>query len=112
MGGIFDCYNNNNETVNNIKSGKIFSHNDIDIKEYIGEVYRILKNGTHCYIFTNWSNLDNIVEESEKVGFRLQNILVWAKDNKICSHFYMHQVEFILLFRKRSIKKYKQYGNF
>ena len=32
------------------RKGKIFTHNDIDIKEYIGEFYRTLKADSHCYI--------------------------------------------------------------
>lgn len=44
--------------------------------------------------------MNEIITETEKVGFRLQNILIWAKDNKVCNHYYMNQCEFILLFRK------------
>lgn len=76
-GGIFDSFNNTDENIDNLKKGKIFSYNDIKISEYIGEVYRVLKNGSHCYLFTNWSNLNEIITETEKVGFKLQNILVW-----------------------------------
>ena len=32
------------------KQGKIFKHNDIKPQEYIPELYRILKEGSHCYI--------------------------------------------------------------
>ncbi len=101
MSGIFDCYESTEENITNIKRGKIFRNNDIKIKEYIGEVYRVLKNGSHCYLFSNWSNLNDIITESEKVGFKLQNILVWGKDNKVCNKYYMNQCEYILFFRKR-----------
>ena len=74
---MFDFFNNSQENIDNIKNGKIFTNNDIYITEYIGEVYRILKEGSHCYLFTNWSNINRIITESEKVGFKLQNILVW-----------------------------------
>ena len=77
------------ENINNITAGKIFTHNDIKINEYIGEVYRILKQKSHCYLFSNWSNLNQIITETEKVGFKLQNVLVWAKDNKVMNHYYM-----------------------
>lgn len=111
MGGIFDSYNNSQENINNLKSGRIFNNNNIKINEYIGEVYRVLKNSSHCYIFSNWSNLNEIITETEKVGFKLQNVLVFEKDNKVCNKYYMNQCEYILFFRKRKSKKYKQYGN-
>lgn len=109
---MFNSFENTEENINNIKNGKIFTHNDIKITEYIGEVYRVLKNGTHAYIFSNWSNLNEIITETEKVGFKLQNVLVWAKNNKVANHYYMGQCEYILMFRKRKFKKYQQYGNF
>ena len=37
--------------------GKVFNHNDITIKDYASEIYRILKDGSHCYIMTNHKNL-------------------------------------------------------
>ena len=36
--------------------GKIFKHNDIKPIEYIPEFYRLLKDGSHCYIMTNHVN--------------------------------------------------------
>ncbi len=110
MGGIFDSYTNSQENINNIKSGKIFNNNDIKINEYIVEVYRVLKNSSHCYIFSNWSNLNEIITETEKVGFKLQNVLVWEKDNKVCNKYYMNQTEFILFFRKGNSKNINNMG--
>ena len=100
MGGIFNSFNNTNENIQNIKEGKIFANNEIEIDEYIREIYRVLKDCSHCYLFSNWSNLNNIITKTEEVGFKLQNILIWAKDNKVCNKYYMNQCEFILFFRK------------
>lgn len=61
-------------------------------------------------MFSNWSNLNRIITETEKVGFKLQNILVWAKDNKVMNHYYMGQTEFILLFRKGGAKDINDMG--
>lgn len=61
-------------------------------------------------MFSNWSNLNRIITETEKVGFKLQNILVWAKDNKVMNHYYMGQTEFILLFRKGEAKDINDMG--
>ena len=44
-------------TEDRTRKGKIFAHNDIDIKDYIGEFYRILKADSHCYIMCNNVNL-------------------------------------------------------
>lgn len=50
-GGMFNSYSNTEENIKNIKKGKIFTHNDIKITAYIGEVYRVLKErNTRIYI--------------------------------------------------------------
>lgn len=36
------------------KNGKIFTHNDCDIANYLPELFRVLKDGTHCYIMCNY----------------------------------------------------------
>lgn len=89
MGGMFDTYNNSNKTIENIKKGKIFENNNINIDDYIGEIYRILKDKSHCYLFSNWSNINEIITKTEQAGLKLQNVLVWAKDNKVCNKYYM-----------------------
>lgn len=40
---MFNSYDDSNENKDNVKSGKIFTYNNIKISEYIGEVYRVLK---------------------------------------------------------------------
>ena len=35
------------------KRGTIFEQNNISCREYLPEFYRVLKNGTHCYIMIN-----------------------------------------------------------
>ena len=61
-------------------------------------------------MFTNWSNLNNIINKSLEVGFKLQNILVWVKDNKVMNHYYMGQCEYILFFRKGGAKDINDMG--
>lgn len=39
------------------KKGNIFEHNDIKISDYAPEFYRLLKDGSHCYVMTNNLNL-------------------------------------------------------
>ena len=82
------------------KSGKVFNFNDINPSEYAKEFYRVLKNGSHCYVMTNHVNLIDMLNEFTKVGFHFIKSLIWDKGNKIMGRFYMSQFEYILFFRK------------
>lgn len=93
-----------------VQSGKLFEHNDIEFSEWLPEVYRVLKDGTHAYIMVNGVNLADLQKASEKVGFRYQNILVWKKNNATMNHFYMQCLEFILMLRKGSSRDVNDMG--
>lgn len=81
-------------------NGKLFVHNDIEFSEWLPEVYRVLKFGTHCYIFCNGRNLMRLQIEAEKVGFAYQNTLVWDKGNVTPNRYYMGACEFVLMLKK------------
>lgn len=91
-------------------SGKVFKHNDIKPQEYIPEFYRILKEGTHCYIMTNHVNLYEILTVAKETGFHFIKSLIWNKGNKIMGQAYMSQFEYILFFRKGKFKKINKCG--
>lgn len=80
--------------------GKVFSNNCIEPEQYFPEIYRLLKEGSHCYIMTNHVNLQHILNVATNCGFHFIKSLVWVKDNKIIGQFYMSQFEYILFFRK------------
>lgn len=80
--------------------GTIFKHNDIKPSEYIPEFYRLLKDGSHCYIMTNHVNLQEMINVATECGFKFIKSLIWNKGNKIMGRFYMSQFEYILFFRK------------
>lgn len=80
--------------------GKIFKHNSISPTQYIPEFFRILKDGSHCYIMTNHVNLQQILNVATECGFHFIKSLIWDKRNKIMGRFYMSQFEYILFFRK------------
>lgn len=82
------------------KKGMVFEHNDIDISDYLPELYRVLKDGTHCYIMCNNYNLPHFFEVIGKSDFHFTRLLVWDKRNKICGRYYMAQTEFIFMLRK------------
>jgi site-specific DNA-methyltransferase (adenine-specific) len=88
------------ENYENTKSGKMFEHNDISFEDWLPEIYRVLKDDTHCYIMINGLNLSELQKQAEKVGFIYQNILVWEKNNATPNKFYMQKLEFILMLRK------------
>lgn len=90
--------------------GKIFKHNNIKPQEYIPEFYRLLKDGSHCYIMTNHVNLQEILNVATNSGFKFVKSLVWNKGNKISGTYYMSQFEYILFFRKGKAKQINYCG--
>jgi site-specific DNA-methyltransferase (adenine-specific) len=103
-GGIFAHGNDN------LKSGKMFKHNDIQFNQWLPEAYRLLKNGSHCYIMINGRNLAELQDQAENVGFVFQNLLVWHKPNVTPNRYYMQCLEFILLLSKRPAKSIANMG--
>lgn len=88
------------ENSENVKSGKMFAHNEIEFSDWLPEIYRVLKDKTHCYIMVNGRNLAELQKQAEKVGFIYQNLLVWEKGNATPNKFYLNACEFILMLRK------------
>ena len=95
------------------KKGQVFTYNNIDCSKYAPEFYRVLKDGSHCYVMTNHVNLIHILntftdlrtDEEKKndvkpYGFHFIKSLIWDKGNKIMGQYYMSQFEYILFFRK------------
>lgn len=80
--------------------GKVFTHNNIKPQEYIPELYRVLKEGSHCYIMTNHVNLQEMLNVATNCGFKFIKSLIWDKGNKIMGQYYMSQFEYVLFFRK------------
>lgn len=87
------------------KKGFVFQHNNIKPIEYIPEFYRVLKDGSHCYIMTNHVNLQEILNVATDSGLKFIKSLIWNKGNKIMGQYYMSQFEYILFFRKGKGKK-------
>lgn len=87
-----------------VKNWKMFDYNDIKFSDWLGELYRVMKNWSHTYIFINSRNLKDLQVEAEKVWFVFQNLLVWEKWNYTPNKYYMQGAEFILMFRKWKAK--------
>ena len=82
-----------------IKKGKFFEHVP-EFENWLPQIYRVLKPKSHCYLMVNGRNLSQLQIQAEKVGFKFQNLLVWAKQNATPNKFYMQKCEFILMLRK------------
>lgn len=99
-----------NAIISAAKNGTMFTHNNITFKEWLPEIYRVLKNKAHCYIMINSRNLKNLQVEAEKVGFKFQNLLVWDKGNVTPNQYYMGGYELILMLRKGGAKPINNMG--
>lgn len=107
---IGDCWVRNGQVPSAVKNGKMFTHNDIAFAEWLPEVYRILKQGTHCYIMINSRNLKELQIAAESAGFVFQNLLVWNKGNATPNRYYMQALEFILMLSKRPARSINDMG--
>lgn len=82
------------------KKGMVFTHNNVNISEYLKEFFRLLKEGSHCYVMTNHVNLQEMLNAFTDAGFHFIKSLIWDKGNKIMGQYYMSCFEYILFFRK------------
>lgn len=92
------------------KRGKIFKNNDIDISEYIDDLYRVLRDKSHCYLMCNDFNLMHFLEVIGKSDFHFTKCLIWDKCSKICGRYYMAQKEYIIMLRKGGDRQINECG--
>lgn len=83
---------------------KLFTYQNVKISDWMTEIYRVLKDGSHCYIFTNVLNLSEMLNEAKRTGFKLHNLLCWEKNNCTPSQYYMKNCEYVLFLRKGKAK--------
>lgn len=79
-------------------------------EDWLPELYRVMKNGTHLYLMCNFKNLNDLMNKSLAVGFKHINLLVWEKNNCTPSQFYMKNCEYALLLRKGASKYINDIG--
>ena len=106
LGSIFNefdqsCY---------VKEGKLFKHNDIKFSEWLPEIYRVLKPGTHCYVMINPRNLKELQQAAEDAGFQFQQLIVWDKGNTTPNKYYLNAYELILMLRKGKARNINNMG--
>lgn len=93
-----------------VNNGKVFVHNDIKIEDWLPELYRVLKQKSHCYIMTNNKNITHYLQVIDQSNFHFVKNLIWVKDNKIMGQTYMSQFEYIIMLRKGEHKKINNCG--
>ena len=99
-------------TQEDLSKGKFFKENIIKFEEWIPECYRVLKEGTHCYIMCDDRNLGKILNVGEAAGFKLLNILTWKKTRHTPNRYYLKNSEFIIMFRKGKARNINVMGTF
>ena len=103
--------NKRTDWVDAVRTGKMFANNDIEFKAWLPDVYRVLKDKSHCYIMVNSRNLAELQKQAELVGFKFQNLLVWDKGNVTPNRYYMQGFECILMLRKGGAKNINNLGS-
>ena len=99
----------NKDNADFITSGKFFE-NVPKFEEWLPEVYRVLKDGSHCYLMINARNIKELQQKAEEAGFKYLNLLVWKKQNRTPNKYYQQGCEFILMLRKGYAKNIKDMG--
>jgi site-specific DNA-methyltransferase (adenine-specific) len=95
----------------NTKNGNgNFKHNDIKFSDWLPDIFRVLKDKSHCYVMVNDRNLQELLNEATKSKFKLLNVLVWNKNNAMPNHWYMKNAEFIVMLRKGGAKYINNQG--
>ena len=83
---------------------KIESDDDISwFPDFAREIYRVLKDDRHAYIFCNDYSISDFRKELEKAGFVNKRTLVWVKNNHTSGDLegdYGNKTEFILFAHK------------
>jgi len=91
--------------------GKIFKHNDFDFsEEFFNEMYRVLKNDSHIYFFTNFLNLNKFLTLFEKSKFYIHNLLVWEK-KPVVNRWYLKNAEYVIFAKKWKAKSINNKGS-
>ena len=106
LGGISDEFNEWCYT----KDGKLFEYNEIKFSEWLPELFRVLKVGTHCYIMVNARNLKDLWQDAENEGFVFQQLIVWDKGNSLPNKYYLNSYELILMLRKGNARNINELG--
>ena len=91
--------------------GKIFEHNGILPEDYLPEMFRVMKPGSHAYVMTNNLNLRQMLCAADDAGFGFHNLLVWRKNTCTANRWYMKEMELVLFLYKKPARKINNPGS-
>jgi site-specific DNA-methyltransferase (adenine-specific) len=63
------------------------------IRGVLSDARRVLKNGAHLYVFTDWRQTPNLYGMLESCGYRVNQCLVWAKTHFGMGAYWRNQHE-------------------
>ena len=111
--GIFNKRKDSNKRtdwVDDVRTGKMFKHNDIKFEHWLPELHRVMADKSHTYLMINSRNLSELQNKAEQAGFKFQNLLIWDKGNVTPNRYYMQGYECILMLRKGGAKNIHNKG--
>ena len=82
----------------------VFNGEIPNVKDWMSECYRILKEGTHFYTFCNTNDILEYLQTAKECGFKLHNIITMIKDTGMPCRWYLKNCELVLFFRKGKAK--------
>lgn len=94
-----------------VNTGMVFENNHLEIEDWLPELYRVLKEESHCYIMTNNKNITHYLSIIDSSHFHFIKNLIWVKDNKIMGQTYMSQFEYVIMLRKGAHKRINNCGD-
>lgn len=81
----------------------LIANDNLNDKEYMSfslkwlkEAYRILKPGSHLYVFIDWRMFSLVSIWIKRVGFNIKNVIVWDKTYFSMGNYYRYQYELII----------------
>jgi len=91
--------------------GKMFKHNEVDFNDnFMDEMFRIMKEQSHIYFFTNFLNLNKFLTLFENSDFYIHNLLVWEK-NHVVNRWYLKNAEYVIFAKKGKAKSINNKGS-
>lgn len=80
--------------------GKIFKHNDLEIRDILPIIEVVTVENCHIYIMTNFLNLKDYLNSIDDFGFKQHGLLLWQKDVASPNRWYCKNVEYTIFARK------------
>lgn len=74
------------------------------VRKYSKELFRVTKEYSHCYVFSDWRKFKDVQISFETNGWELKSLIVWNKGNGM-GEFWRSCHEFILFFTKKKPRK-------